>query len=119
MPKFVTDSKFWISLIGVMVAVGVLEMNDSEQATLVQAILTVAGALGYAVSVALDQRGQPNNAPAAPLLDAWQRLSISQAEAHNRALSASPVHLEALTDALVLLNERVNALEADLGDRSR
>ena len=49
------DRKLWVSLIGALVGLGILEMSEAEQASLVQAIITVAAAVGYIISVAIAQ----------------------------------------------------------------
>jgi hypothetical protein len=49
------DRKLWVTLIGALVGLGILEMSEAEQAALVQAIITVAAAVGYIISVAIAQ----------------------------------------------------------------
>lgn len=55
--------KFWVSVIGVLVAVGLLELSDAQQADLVAAIVTISGSIGYVLSVAIEdglsRRGEP------------------------------------------------------------
>ncbi len=46
--------KFWASLISLLVAVGMLQFSDSQQAELVAAILTVTTAVSYVIGVALE-----------------------------------------------------------------
>jgi hypothetical protein len=118
--KNFTDSKFWISLIATLVALGILQLSESEQAQLVQAIVTVAGAAAYIVSVAIAQAQRvqtPEVTDRNLLTDAWQRMSVQQAEAHKAAsqdYGVSRVHVEAMSDALVAAHERLGALEARL-----
>lgn len=55
--------KFWVSVIGVLVAVGLLELSEAQQADLVAAIVTISGSIGYVLSVAIEdglsRRGEP------------------------------------------------------------
>lgn len=46
--------KFWASMISIAVAVGMLEYSDEQQAKLVEAIVVVAGAIGYIISLAVE-----------------------------------------------------------------
>lgn len=46
--------KFWASLISLLVAVGMLQFSDSQQAELVAALLTVTTAVSYVIGVALE-----------------------------------------------------------------
>lgn len=46
--------KFWASLVSLLVAVGMLQFSDSQQADLVAAILTVSTAISYVIGVALE-----------------------------------------------------------------
>lgn len=50
--------KFWASIIGLLIATGVLQLSDSQEADLVGAILTVATAVGYMVSIAIEDAGR-------------------------------------------------------------
>lgn len=60
MPRFggvLKSRKFWASLIGLLVSVGVLNYSDAQQAELASAVLTVATAIGYVLSVAIEDAG--------------------------------------------------------------
>lgn len=50
--------KFWASVIGLLIATGVLQLSDVQEAELIQAILTVVTALGYVLSVAIEDAGR-------------------------------------------------------------
>lgn len=50
--------KFWASVIGLIVALGLLNISDAQQADLVAAVLTVVTTLGYALSVAIEDAGR-------------------------------------------------------------
>lgn len=50
--------KFWSAIVGLLVAVGWLQVSDVQEADLVSAILTVATAIGYMVSVAVEDAGR-------------------------------------------------------------
>lgn len=50
--------KWWASVIGLLIATGVLQLSDSQEADLVGAILTVATTLGYVVAVAIEDAGR-------------------------------------------------------------
>lgn len=50
--------KFWAAIVGLLVASGLLQMSDVAEAELVQAILTVATALTYIISVAIEDAGR-------------------------------------------------------------
>ncbi len=50
--------KFWAAVIGLLIASGVLQLSDAQEADLLQAILTVVTTLGYAISVALEDAGR-------------------------------------------------------------
>lgn len=46
--------KFWTAAISISVAIGLLEYSDDQQAKLVEAIVVVAGAIGYIISLAVE-----------------------------------------------------------------
>lgn len=50
--------KFWTAIIGLAVSFGLLQLSDTQEAELVSAILTVATAIGYMVSVAVEDAGR-------------------------------------------------------------
>lgn len=50
--------KLWAALIGLLIATGILQLSDSQEADLVQAVLTVVTTLGYALSVAVEDAGR-------------------------------------------------------------
>lgn len=50
--------KFWASVVGLLVAFGALNYSDSQQADLVGAILAVASAASYVISVAIEDAGR-------------------------------------------------------------
>lgn len=50
--------KWWASVIGLLIATGVLQLSDSQEADLVGALLTVATTIGYVVSVAIEDAGR-------------------------------------------------------------
>lgn len=50
--------KFWASIIGLLIATGVLQLSDAQEADLVGALLTVATTIGYVVSVAIEDAGR-------------------------------------------------------------
>lgn len=50
--------KWWASIIGLAVSFGLLQLSDTQEAELVSAILTVATAIGYMVSVAVEDAGR-------------------------------------------------------------
>lgn len=121
--KSFTDAKFWISLIATLAALGILQLSESEQAQLVQAIVTVGGAAAYIVSVAIAQAQRVQSPEAIDrniLTDAWQRMSEQQAAAHNASMqyAAAPTFdkLEQVLDALLLLTARVEAIEERLNE---
>jgi hypothetical protein len=50
--------KFWSAIVGLAIAAGWLQLSDVQEADLVSAILTVATALGYMISVAVEDAGR-------------------------------------------------------------
>lgn len=50
--------KWWASVIGLLIATGVLQLSDAQEADLVQAVLTVVTTLGYALSIAIEDAGR-------------------------------------------------------------
>lgn len=46
--------KFWAAVISLLVATGVLQASEAQEAELVNSILLVAGAVAYILSVALE-----------------------------------------------------------------
>jgi hypothetical protein len=48
----------WASLLSLLVAVGLLKFSDAQQADLVSAILTIVTAVGYTLSVAIEDAGR-------------------------------------------------------------
>lgn len=125
--KSFQDPKLWVSLIATLAALGILELSESEQAALVQAIVALVGGIGYVVSVAIAQaqRAQPQIMSQAPrprsiLTDLWQESTLMTADAHNASMHASvePLssQLERLIDAHVALTKRVGVIERRLDD---
>lgn len=52
--ELLTSRKTWAALIGIGVALGLLQYSDADQAELVGAIVTIATAIGYMISVAIE-----------------------------------------------------------------
>lgn len=50
--------KFWASLLALLVAVGLIQFSDAQQADLVSAILTIVTAVGYTLAVAIEDAGR-------------------------------------------------------------
>lgn len=50
--------KFWASVIGLLIATGVLQLSDAQEADLVSALLTVATTIGYVLSIAIEDAGR-------------------------------------------------------------
>lgn len=50
--------KFWASVIGLLIATGVLQLSDAQETALVEALLTVAVTIGYVLSVAIEDAGR-------------------------------------------------------------
>jgi len=111
--KNFTDSKFWISLIATLAALGILQLSENEQAALVQAVVTVIGAATYIVSVAIAQTKRDEQ-PRGILTDAWQKMSVQQSEAHNAAMQDYGVpSTEQLWIEIGMLSARIDALERE------
>lgn len=49
--------KFWAAIVGMAVAVGLLNYSDSQQAELVAAVLAVVTSIGYMLGVAIEDAG--------------------------------------------------------------
>ena len=116
--KNFSDSKFWISLIATLAALGILQLSENDQAALVQAVVTVIGAATYIVSVAIAQtkRDEPDEAATRGfLLDGWQKMSVQQAEAHKAGMQDYGVTsyrvAEELWTEIGNLTERIEKLE--------
>lgn len=60
--RVVQSRKFWASLVGLLVALGLATLSDAQQAELVGAILTIVTTVTYTLGVALEDglsgRGQ-------------------------------------------------------------
>lgn len=50
--------KFWSAIVGLLMSFGLLQMSDAQEAELVGAILTVATAVGYMASIAIEDAGR-------------------------------------------------------------
>jgi len=50
--------KFWAAIISLLVAFGLLQASDVQEAELVQAILTVVTTVAYIISVAIEDAGR-------------------------------------------------------------
>ena len=60
MEKFIgifKSRKFWSAVIGLVIATGVLQISEGEEATLLNAILVVVTAIGYGLGVAIEDAG--------------------------------------------------------------
>lgn len=50
--------KFWASVVGLLVALGFIQVSDLQEPELVSAILTVVTTITYALSVAIEDAGR-------------------------------------------------------------
>jgi len=50
--------KWWASVIGLLIATGLLQLSEVQEAELVSAILTVATTIGYVISIAVEDAGR-------------------------------------------------------------
>lgn len=50
--------KFWAAIVGMLVAVGLLQYSDAQQAELVAAVLAVVTSIGYMLGVAIEDAGR-------------------------------------------------------------
>lgn len=108
------DPKTVALLLATLTALGVLQLSENEQAELVQAVVALVGAALYIVNKLVEgAQRRPQPAERNLLTDAWQRMSIAQAEAHSGA-AVDP--LEQILTALIELRIRVERLEMDTGD---
>ena len=52
--RMLQSRKFWASLLGVVVSLGLVAWSDAQQAELVGAILTIVSTVSYTLGVALE-----------------------------------------------------------------
>lgn len=50
--------KFWVNVIGILVAIGVLEFTEGDQERIVEAVLIIVTSLGYSATVAIEDGAQ-------------------------------------------------------------
>ena len=53
--------KFWAAIVSLLIAFGLLEMSEVQEAELVQAILTVVTWAAYSIGVAIEDAGRARN----------------------------------------------------------
>jgi hypothetical protein len=74
--------KFWVSIVGLAVAFGLLEANDVANEELVQSLLVIVSTISYVISVAIEDAGRhsasqvivtpaPSVVPAPPLTSSF------------------------------------------------
>jgi hypothetical protein len=88
--------KFWVSIVGLAVAFGLLEANDVANEELVQSLLVIVSTISYVISVAIEDAGRhsasqvivtpaPSVVPAPPLRCSLKSLSLRTRARNNSA----------------------------------